>query len=256
MAQFETYRDIYPNFLLERTPEGILTVTFHTDGGPHVVTGANHTALPELLHNIATDLENEVVILTGAGNYWMHSIDFSQVGDISTPWVWHRILTEARRTVIGFLEVPVPVIAAIPGPAHIHGEYAMTADSVIAADTASFQDDQHLPVGVVPADGVQVLWAEAMGRHRAKHFLFTGQTIGAEEALAFGMVHEIVPERQIMERASQLAQQYLKIPSLTRRYTRLMFARHLMVKANQQIAADMGLEGLSILGRDLHRPDQ
>jgi len=249
LLRFPDYRQLHADLAVERRDDGVLTVTFTTEGGPHVVTGSNHAALADLLWAIATDPSNEVVIFTGAGGYWMHSIDISRIEDVAKPWVWHSILTEARRTVLGFLEIPVPVIAAVPGPAHIHGEYALTADTVLAAETASFQDNQHLPFGVVPADGAQVLWAAAMGHHRAHHFLLSGQIIDAHEAHRLGIAHEIVSDDTLLPRAYELAEQYLRIPPLTRRYTRLIFTRHLKREANDHIAFDMGLEGLSVYER-------
>lgn len=85
---------------------------------------------------------------------------FSAVGDITQPEIWHRILTEARRHVHNLLDIDVPVISVIPGPAHAHGEYAFAGDIVLAADSATFKDEQHLNIGVMPANGVQVFYAK------------------------------------------------------------------------------------------------
>lgn len=245
MTQLSDYQYAYKNLIFDRTPDGLLTVTLHTDRGPHTHTGEAHTEFAQAFHDVARDPGNELVVLTGAGGYWIEAIDFSTVGDITQPPGWHKILTEARSVLQGLIDIPVPVIAAIPGPATVHGEYAWTADIVLAADTAVFQDDQHLPVGVVPADGVQVLWGYAMGEHRSKYFLITGQSVDAQQALAWGMVQEVLPADQVLERAHQLARELLKLPPLTRRYTRLIFTKNLR-RQLLDVPYDMALEGQSI----------
>ena len=245
-TNFEDYRDKYKNLRLERTPEGVLTATFHTDGGAHIHNGDAHTQFTHAFGDIAMDDRNEVVILTGARAYSYKKMDFSAVGDITQPEIWHRILTEARRQIHNLLDIDVPVIAVVPGPAHAHGEYAFAGDIVLAAETATFKDEQHLNIGVMPADGVQVLYAEAMGHQRFRAFELLQQTITAGEALRIGMVTEVLPADQLMERAQAIASELLKLPSLARRYTRLMFTKRLKKLANE-LAFDMGLEGATVI---------
>ena len=245
-TRFEDYHDRYPHLRLERTPEGVLTATFHTDGGAHVHNGAAHTEFTHAFADLAMDDENEVVILTGAGGYRYEKMDFSAVGDITQPEVWHRILTEARRQLHHLLDIDVPVISVVPGPAHAHGEYAFAGDIVLAADTATFKDEQHLNIGVMPADGVQVLYAEAMGHQRFRAFELLQQTITAAEALRIGMVTEVLPARDLMPRAYEIATELLRLPSLARRYTRLMFTKRLKRLVNE-VAFDMGLEGATVV---------
>ncbi len=245
-SDFHHYQNAFPNLRLERTDDGVLTVTLHTDNGPHIHNGRAHSDFVEAFGRIATDSDNQIVILTGAGGYWIKQMDFSAVGDITQPLVWDKILTEARRTLHNLLDINVPVISVIPGPAHAHGEYTLTADIVLAAETTTFKDEQHLNIGVMPADGVQVLYAEAMGLGRFRYFEFMQQTISAQEALRLGFVHEVLPSEQLMHRAHAIAQQLLTLPPLTRRFTRLMFTKRLKQLMNDNIAFDMGLEGLTV----------
>ena len=245
-TKFEDYATQYEFLRLERTPEGVLTATFHTDGGAHIHNGAAHTEYTHAFGDIAMDDGNEVVILTGAGGYWYWKMDFSAVGDITQPEIWHRIITEARRQIHNLLDIDVPVISVVPGPAHAHGEYAFAGDIVLAADTATFKDEQHLNIGVMPADGVQVLYAEAMGHQRFRAFELLQQTITADEALRIGMVTEVLPAERLMPRAQEIATELLKLPPLARRYTRLMFTKRLKRLAND-LAFDMGLEGATVV---------
>ncbi|HAJ63224.1 MAG TPA: enoyl-CoA hydratase/isomerase family protein [Cyanobacteria bacterium UBA8543] len=249
MASFDTYKDRYENLRMERTDSGILTVTMHTNGGSHIMTGKSHREFPEAFGEIARDKENEVVILTGAGENWITKIDFETVDDITKPEGWYKILTETHEVLDNLCNISVPMIAAVNGPASIHGEYALLADIVLAAQTAFFQDNQHLSVGggVVPADGVQVIYPEVLGRIRGHYFLLTGQKISAQEALSIGMVNEVLSPDQLLKRAHELAEKLLQIAPMTRRYTRLMMTKKMKRLINENVPYDMGLEGLSII---------
>ncbi|MBD6617783.1 enoyl-CoA hydratase/isomerase family protein [Komarekiella sp. 'clone 1'] len=249
MASFDTYKDRYENLRMERTDSGILTVTMHTNGESHIMTGKSHREFPEAFGEIAHDQENEIVILTGAGENWITKIDFETVGDITKPEGWYNILTETREILDNLCNISVPMIAAVNGSAPIHGEYALLADIILASETAYFQDSQHLPVGggVVPADGVQVIYPEVLGRIRGHYFLLTMQKISAQEALSIGMVNEVLPSNKLLERAHELAEQLLKIAPMTRRYTRMMMTKKMKRLINENVPYDMGLEGLSII---------
>jgi len=75
----------------------------------------------------------------------------------------------------------------------------------------------HILSGLVPADGVQVVYEELLGYRR--YFLWTGQILSANEALRLGVIDEVLPSARLLTRANELAEQLLKTPSITRRYT-------------------------------------
>ena len=102
-----------------------------------------HGELPEAFHDVGGDRDNRVVILTGAG------AEFS--GPRATPGTSSfptrppadridRIHWEGRHLLMRLLEIEVPVISAINGPAWRHSEIPLLCDIVLAADTAQFQD--------------------------------------------------------------------------------------------------------------------
>ena len=70
MAALETYAGKYRNLKFERTDDGILTMTFHSDGGSLLWSaGAKdtiHADLPEAFYDISRDPKNRVIIMTGA----------------------------------------------------------------------------------------------------------------------------------------------------------------------------------------------
>ena len=99
-----SYFNDYENLAIDRTESGILTVRFHTDGGPIVFTGQTHRDLPRALAEIGEDRDNKVVILTGTGNVFMDEIDGASLGEIFKPGEWDKIYWEGRRVLQRLLE--------------------------------------------------------------------------------------------------------------------------------------------------------
>ena len=68
MSNFNTYRDSFANARLTRSESGVLEVALHTDGGKLVFNGHTHEQFVDLFHEIGSDPDNRVVILTGSGD--------------------------------------------------------------------------------------------------------------------------------------------------------------------------------------------
>jgi enoyl-CoA hydratase/carnithine racemase len=79
------------------------------------------------------------------------------------------------------LDIEAPMIAAVNGPALIHAELALLCDIVLASETAIFQDLPHFPSGLVPGDGVHVVFPLLLGANRGRYSLLMGQKIPAHE---------------------------------------------------------------------------
>jgi len=236
----------FEHLKITRTENGILEVRFITNDGPIVFTGKDHHDFVEAFSQIAQDRDNKVMILTGSGDDFLAQIDGPSLGDITDPGEWDRTWWEGQQVLQNLTSISVPVIAAINGPATVHSEYALIADIIIAVEDSYFQDYPHLTFGIVPGDGVQTVWASAIGAYRTKYFHYTQQKISAREAQAFGVVAEVLPNKEaLMKRAYEVATNLLNIPELTRRHMRMMFVAPLRKALLEQVGYGLAVEGIS-----------
>jgi enoyl-CoA hydratase/carnithine racemase len=249
VSKLEDYANKYQTVRMERR-DGILLVTLHTEGQSLRWGFLPHGELPEAFHDIGGDRDNRVVILTGTG------AEFS--GPRATPGTssfparpsWDRIDRihwEGRHLLMRLLEIEVPVISAINGPAWRHSEIPLLCDIVLAADTAQFQDSAHFPSDVVPGDGMHIVYPLLLGLNRGRYFLLTGQTLDARKALEFGLVAEVLPPDRLMARAWELAEGLAKKPTLALRYTRLLLTEYLRRQMHDLLGYGLGMEMLALL---------
>jgi enoyl-CoA hydratase/carnithine racemase len=202
--KFEDYAWKYGHARMERR-NGILQITLHSDGGELLWGLEPHEELSYLFGDIARDSENKVVILTGTGEVFCVNPPGSASATLP-PSSWDRVFSEGKHLLMNHLSVEVPMVAAVNGPAFRHAELAVLCDIVLAAENAAFQDSAHFPNGLVPGDGVHVVWPLILGPNRGRYFLLTGQKLSTQEALALGVVNEVLPRERLLPRAWELAQ--------------------------------------------------
>jgi enoyl-CoA hydratase/carnithine racemase len=249
MSKFSDYATKYPNIKMERS-DGILEITFHTNGKSLVWGSGPHGQFGPAFQDIGQDKDNKIVIMTGTGDAFIEEIDSENLGgrlpkSKITPSTWHHIYGDAKRLLMNLLDIEVPVVAAVNGPVNIHAEIAVLSDIVLASEHAAFQDAPHFPNGLVPGDGVHVIWPHLLGRNRGRYFLLTGQRLSAQEALDLGVVAEVLPADKLMARAREIAQQILRQPPLTRSYARVVMVQELKELLLSHLSHGLALQGLA-----------
>jgi enoyl-CoA hydratase/carnithine racemase len=244
VVKLDTYKSAFPHAKLTRSPDGVLEVVLHTDGGTLSFDGYTHEEFVELFHQVGQDADNRVVILTGAGDAFIDRIDPAGF-DFFTPRGYDKIYREGKKVLANLLDIPAPVIAAVNGPTTVHSEYILLCDIVIATPETVFQDKPHFMFGVVPGDGIHSLWPHVIGSIRGRYFVLTQQTLTAKEAKELGVVNEIVSRERLHARAREIAAGIAKLPPLTASYTRVALTQPLRRLVDESVGYGLALEGIS-----------
>lgn len=245
---FDLYKDKYRTIHFSRDASGVLEMRFHTDGASLQWSLLAHNEFEDAFLNVSRDRANEVVILTGTGNEFCGPVippGGHPNRNIMTPETYDPIFCESKQLLPHLLGIEVPVISAINGPAVRHAEIPLISDIVLATPETFFQDTAHFPGGMVPGDGMHIVMPLLMGTTRGRYFLLTGQKVSSTDALAMGLVNEIHPVDQLMDRARALAKQLLRQPRLVRRYTRTVLTEDLKSRMHGLLAYGLALEGVA-----------
>src|SRR5580693_7895747 len=239
------YFNAYHNLKLTRDDKGVLIAEFHTNSGPFIMTAQSHTEFVEAFYRIAQDRANKIVILTGAGGDFITDVAWSSFGEVADPGVWSQVHDEGVQVLENIANIRVPVIAAIEGRAYVHSDYALLGNVIVAGEGATFEDVAHYAVGVAPGDGIFTTWSYRAGAGRAEAFLLDPKPLPARVAQDWGVVAEVVPNGQVLNRARELAELYLKAPEVTRRNTRVYFIQPLKERVVREVGYGLSLEGAS-----------
>ena len=208
-------------------------LTVQADGAVRVVTlnrperlnsvsAQLHQRLSEVWQEIAADPEARAVVLTGAGRA------FSAGGDLDhlrrhrdDPALRRRSIHFDRTIQTEMVHFPLPVIAAVNGPAVGLGcSLALGCDLVLIAHDA-YLADPHISVGLVAGDGGVTLWPLLTSLLRVKEYLFTGDRIPAATAVELGLANRVVPAENLRAEALALAHRLAAQPAEALRQTKL-----------------------------------
>jgi enoyl-CoA hydratase len=171
-----------------------------------------HQALARVWDHLAADSDARAVVMTGQGSNFSAGGDFDYMEEnIDDAALRAQTIDEGRAMVTGLVQCPLPVIAAVNGPAVGLGcSLALLSDLVLMADT-SFLADPHLRMALVPGDGGMV-WPALTGLSRAKEYLFLGERISPQLAVELGLASRVIAADELMSEAVRLAKRLAKLP--------------------------------------------
>ena len=128
-----------------------------------------------------------------------------------------------QRIPLALHRLDVPTIAAVNGPAIGAGcDLACMCDIRIAGDKARF-GETFVSVGLIPGDGGAYFLPRVLGFSKACELAFTCRILDAAEALRIGLVSEVVPQEDLMDRSMELAQEIARQPAKTLRMAKRLF---------------------------------
>src|SRR5581483_10867616 len=147
------------------------------------------------------------VVLYGGEKVFAAGADIKEMADMSyTDMVRRSVHLQSSFTAVA--RIPKPVVAAVTGYALGGGcELALCADVRFAAENAKLGQPEIL-LGVIPGAGGTQRLSRLVGPARAKDLIFTGRFVGAEEALAIGLVDKVVPAADVYAEARAWAARF------------------------------------------------
>lgn len=156
---------------------------------------------------VEADPAVRAVVLTGSGKNFCFGGDLRGMtesgGDVES--YLRELTTHLHAAIVHFTRMDAPVIAAVNGTAAGAGlGLVLMADVAIAGSGAKFAP-AYTGVGLTPDGATSFLLPRAVGYKRAMEMFLTNRVLTADEALAWGLVNQVVPDDQLAEAATKLA---------------------------------------------------
>jgi enoyl-CoA hydratase len=231
--------ELLPEFTTLHTERigDVLRVTIaHPTSPLNAVDDALHEDLAALFRALRRETKARCVLLTGQGRAFSAGGDFDWFPELQDPDVLETVRRDGKQMIWDLLDIEVPIVAAVNGPAvGLGASLALLCDVIFAADTAIFADP-HVKVGIVAGDGGVAIWPLVLGPARAKQYLLTGDPVTASDAERMGLVNVVVPAAELQDAALAFAQRIAAGAPLAVRYTKL--AVNKLVKDALNVAFD------------------
>ncbi len=218
----------------------VLTIALNRPDKLNAFDSATHQGFAGALGE-AADREVRAVVLTGSGRGFCVGQDLAELSEGERD-VAALLRGRWNRHVLGLRRLEKPVLAAVNGPAAGAGlSLACACDLRIAADSAVFVP-AFVNVGLVPDTGGSWLVPRLLGYARAFEWMCSGRKIGADEALAWGLVSEVVPVADVLARAQERAAELAALPTRAIAMTKRLFERAASSRLEDQLELEAQLQ--------------
>lgn len=241
---------------------GVRVVTLNRPDALNAADEALHRELAAIWSELSDDPDVRAIVLTGAGKAFSGGGDLDLLQRMTEDvGLRETIMAEAAMIVRSMVSVPVPIVAAVNGPAVGLGcSLAGLSDLVIMEEQAYFADP-HVALGLVAADGGALTWPLMTSLLRAKEHLLLGERLGAELAVELGLANRVVREGRSNEVANELADRLAALPPQAVRETKALLNTSLRTMVASALAGTLETESASFdepafrtnLGRMTHR---
>ncbi len=202
----------WKNLIIERDTVTLLTV--NRPDQRNAIDFATMDELEEALTILERDESLRALVLAGGGDTFVSGGDLKDFQILVTAEDGQRMARRMGNILTRVSRLPVPVIAALNGPAVGGGtEVALACDLRVAAANAYFSFRQ-VTMGIMTAWGGAPRLLALLGFSRSLYYLLTAERITPEQALHMGLVQRVTPEGQAVAGAVELARQLAGQPPL------------------------------------------
>jgi enoyl-CoA hydratase/carnithine racemase len=225
----------------------VVTLTLNEPATRNALSPAIVDALVTHCQRINNDMSVNCVIVTGGGESFSSGGNVKEMRDRTglfggTPAEIRRGYHQGIQKIpVAMYDLEVPVIAAVNGYAVGAGcDLTLMCDIRIAADDAQFAES-FMRVGLVSGDGGAWFLPRVVGLARAYEMTFTGNFVKADQALAWGLVSQVVPKTALMDTVRTVARQIASYPPHSLRMCKKLVrdAGAINLPAHLEMAASM-----------------
>jgi 2-(1,2-epoxy-1,2-dihydrophenyl)acetyl-CoA isomerase len=220
----------YHNIFFEHK-DGVAVLTLNRPGALNSLSQTLMKETRDAFGQVAQNPAIKALIITGRGRGFCAGADLvgSQFADDQRQLSVGEMVSESMKKIFNPLILDIdrmekPVINAVNGVAAGGGVgFALAADIVVAARSASFKLTFGPRLGIVPDLGNTWFLPRLIGRSRALALSFLGERISAEKAEQWGMIYKCVDDEDLMDDAMRIAQQLANGPTKAWDYIKRAF---------------------------------
>ena len=200
--------------LLQETRDGVAWLTLNRPQARNALSRGLMTALEGALEAVAADQAVKIVVIAGAGPAFCAGHDLREIRAEPGRAAYEALFEQCSRLMTRIVRLPKPVIARVHGVATAAGcQLVASCDLAVAADTARFATPG-VNIGLFCSTPMVAL-SRAVGRKQAMEMLLTGDLVDAARAREIGLINRVVPEAELDEAVTALAQQIAAKSPLT-----------------------------------------
>jgi enoyl-CoA hydratase len=159
-----------------------------------------------LMSALRNQTEARAIVLTGNGRCFSAGGSFELMQQLDKPEFGAYIARQSRQLINDLLQVPVPIVCAMNGPAIGFGATWVLLSDIAFAGSDVTLSDPHVLRGIGTPDGA-ALWSLVMSPQRAKRFLMTGEELSAAQAAELGLITFVTEPGEAFDKAMQYAEQ-------------------------------------------------
>lgn len=216
---------------------------------PDALNAANdelHARLATIWGELAADPECRAVVLTGNGRAFCAGGDLGVLERMNEdPEYRAAIIAEGGEIVHNIAGFPMPIVAAVNGPAVGLGCSLTGMSDIVLIEQSAYLADPHISVGLVAGDGGAITWPLLTSLLKAKEYLFTGDRIPADVAVELGFANRVVPDGESVTQALELAHRLAKQPAQALQDTKRAVNLHLQRAIDDILETALAAETVS-----------
>jgi 2-(1,2-epoxy-1,2-dihydrophenyl)acetyl-CoA isomerase len=240
----------YETVLVERQG-AVALLTMNRPDNLNAIDGAMCRDLLWAVRELNEDDSVRLVVLTGAGRGFGAGADLSEFTEPDEHFRVEDYLNGQYKPILmAISEAPKPWISAVNGPAAgVSSSFAMTCDLTVMAEDAYIYQ-AFTAIGLVPDGGATWHLVRTLGRKRAYEVIVTGEKIGAQKCLDWGLCNRVVAPEQLLPETLAWAQELAVKAPLSLRYAKQALNAAIEDNVGDTISNEARLQHLCITSED------